>query len=195
MDVSNDQLLRGTMRGDGRALRELLRRLRPHTQATLWDRFGNLGGAQAEILDDAESLLFEWSIDPRASELLRARESLGALAFRLVLEVVRRKARAQRRQDRIAAELSQSLDTPSVEPPQPTFGTGAIEETLMALPAVHREVLIAETNFQCGEGPPPAQVLHTSDGAARVRLCRARTVFYRALVDKGLIDPQEKVHG
>jgi DNA-directed RNA polymerase specialized sigma24 family protein len=195
MAKTDDQLIEAVIRRDGRALRELLRRLRPHCRGTLWDRYKTLGSVQADILDEAESLLFEWTLEPRARERFRPGESLGALAFRLVAEVVRQRIRPEQRQAKIAAYLAAESEGDSAPPPEASFGTEAIEEALVALPEAHRRVIVAEVRFQRGEGPPLAEALGVTMGAARVRLHRARTLLFKALVDKGLIDPQEKIHG
>jgi DNA-directed RNA polymerase specialized sigma24 family protein len=194
MAGSNNELMEGVIRGDAWALRELLPRLRPHSLQALWDHYGYLGGVQAEILDDAESLLFEWSLGPKARTRLPVGESLGALAYRLVAQVARRRTRQRQRQARLESELVASLDFPSHPSPAASFGTGAIEKVIEGLSEAHRSVIVAQVRFQLGEGPPLAEALNTTVGVARVRLCRARAALVPLLIDKGLMDAQEKSH-
>jgi DNA-directed RNA polymerase specialized sigma24 family protein len=194
MSKTDDQLIADTIRGDSEALRELLQRLRPRCKGTLWDRFHALGHLQADILDEAESLLFEWALAPDAGAQVRSGESLGALAFRLVHEVVRRRAREERRQAQLVSLFSAELDEPAVPPPEAAYGTAAIEEVIDSLSEEQREVISAEVRFQRREGPPVFEALGITVITARTRLCRARAALYRALVDKGLIEPQEKTH-
>jgi DNA-directed RNA polymerase specialized sigma24 family protein len=194
MSATDEQLIAGTIRGDAEALRELLQKLRPRCKGTLWDRFRTLGRLQADILDEAESLLFEWALAPDARERFRPNESLGALAFRLVHEVVQRRVREERRQARLASAFSAELEESVVPPPEAAYCTEAIEEVIDSLSEEQREVITAEVRFQRREGPPVFEALGITVITARTRLCRARAALYRALVDKGLVEPQENPH-
>jgi hypothetical protein len=186
MPTDSDQLLEGLLRGDSSSLRELLVRLRPHCLQVLWERFARLGAAEAEILDEAESLLFEWSLGPGARERLLRDEPLSKLAFRLVWEVARQKLREGEHHERLTGEVRASGAEISVDPPAPGFGTEAIVAVLLALPATHGEVLAAEARHQQGLGPPIAEALTVEPVAARVRLTRARAALARALYERGL---------
>ena len=194
MARTDEELIEALIQEDAEALRELLPRLRPCCLRVLRDRYGHLDSAQAEILADAESLLFDWSLGPRARERLPRGESLGALAYRLVAQVARRMSRQRRQQLRLERELAADLDPPSVPPPAPTFGTGAVEAAIAELPENHRQVIVGQARYQLGVGPPLAEVLSTTVESARVRLHKARGVLVGLLGDKGLVDPREKNH-
>ncbi len=192
MTTETDKLMEGVLRGDSRALRDLLVRLRTHCTQILWDRFARLGDTEAEILDDTESLLFEWSVGPRARERLPKGETLGALAFRLVSQVTRQKQRQDQRQERLVTDVPSDGDA-HADPPAAGFGTDGIVAVIEALPEFYRNVLVGEVRFQQGLGPPLDELLSVSRGAARVRLTRARAVLLRALRERGLselIDPE-----
>jgi DNA-directed RNA polymerase specialized sigma24 family protein len=94
----------------------------------------------------------------------------------------------------LASAFSAELDEPVVPPPEASYRTEALEEAIDGLAEEHREVIAAEVRFQRGEGHPLPAVLGVRSGAARMRLNRARAALFRALVDKGLIEPQEKTH-
>jgi DNA-directed RNA polymerase specialized sigma24 family protein len=196
MASETDKLIDGVLRGDSRALRELLLRLRPHCLQVLWDRFARLGDAETEILDDAESLLFEWSLGADARERLVRGESLKKLAFRLVWQVARDKERGEQRHQRLGNALAGAGDAAGVDPPAPGFGMGVVFTVVLALAETHREVLIAEARCQFGKGPPLEEALGLKPSAARMRLQRARAALVRALRDRGmgeLLD-EETVH-
>ncbi len=188
MSTETDALLEGVLRGDSRALRAFLLQLRPHCVQKLFDRFGYLEAEQAEILDDAESLLFEWSLSVNARRHLPEGESLGKLAFRLLAEVVRRHRRAEKSHARLVRSLTASPVVSQVVP-APTFETEAIVALIASLPQVHREALTAEVCFQRDGQPRPAEAMGVSEGTARVRLVRARLALVRALKG-GPLDPE-----
>jgi len=186
METTDDELLEGVLRDDARALRALLARLRPQCLRVLWDRFARLGDSEAEILDEAESLLFEWSRGPGARERLLRGEPLGKLAFRLVWQVARDKLRGRQRHERLSDEVVAAGDSPAVDPPAAGFGVEPILALILALPDTHREVLLAEARCQLGGGPPIAAALAVRPSAARMRLQRARVAFLEALHERGL---------
>jgi DNA-directed RNA polymerase specialized sigma24 family protein len=181
-----DDLIERVLRGDSHALRSLLIRLQPYFVQKIFDRFAHLAAQHSDILDEAESLLFEWSVAPRARELLPKGETLGTLAFRLVSQVARQRSRQQIHDARLAVALRAEAGKASVEPPAAGFGSGAIVALILALPDTHREVLLAEAGSQLGEGPSLAEALGVKPGAARMRLQRARAVLLRALRESGL---------
>jgi DNA-directed RNA polymerase specialized sigma24 family protein len=178
MSTEIDTLLDGVLRGDLPSWRSFLAELRPHCIQKLYDRFGYLADAQGEILDDAESLLFDWSIDEQARRRLPRGEALGTLAFRLVSEVVRQRSRREKRHAWLVRALSSTAEVS--HEPSSRFETDAIVAEIAALPAMHREVLEAEVAFQCEGGQRPAQVLGLREGAARMRLNRARAALLLA---------------
>ncbi len=186
MAIRTEKLIEGVLRGDSRALREFLLRLRPQCMRVLWERFARLGDAEAELLDEAESLLFEWSVGPDARERLLRGEPLSKLAFRLVWQVARDRLRADQRQERLIAGASAEAEGSSEPPPVASYGLAALQAVILALPATHRDTLVAEARFQQGKGPPPAEALAIEPVAARVRLHRARAVLLRALSERGL---------
>jgi DNA-directed RNA polymerase specialized sigma24 family protein len=186
MATEMDRLLERVLRDDVHALRELLVLLRPHCMQVLWDRFAQLGDAEADILDEAESLLFEWSQGPKARDRLERGDTLGKLAFRLVWQVSRDRLRQAQRQERLIEEVLAEGGVASCDPPAPGLGTAALLAVIAALPETCRDVLEAEVAFQHGNGPPLAEALSVSPGAARVRLTRARAVLNRALREKKL---------
>jgi DNA-directed RNA polymerase specialized sigma24 family protein len=186
MEQNNDQLIEAVRRGDSNSLRELLHRLQPHFVQKIFDRFAHLAEQHSEILDEAESLLFEWSLGPRSRELLPGGESLGTLAFRLVSQVARQRSRQEKRDLRLIGGIQAEGDGGSVEPLAPGFGVEPIVALILALPETHRDVLLAEASCQLGEGPPLAEVLSLRPGAARMRLQRARVVLLDALKRRGL---------
>jgi DNA-directed RNA polymerase specialized sigma24 family protein len=186
MEIETEQLLERVIEGNARALRELLVRIRPHSLQVIWDRFARLGHEAEDILDEAESLLFEWSLGRDARERLLRGESLGKLAFRLVWEVVRRRRRDKQRQVDLAGEVVTHVASHSVDPPASGFGIEAIVAVILTLPETHREVLLAEARCQLGEGPPLAEALGVLPGTARSRLKRARAFLLPALAERGL---------
>src|SRR5450432_156083 len=153
MPSTTDQLITGTIRGDRGALRELLAHLRPHCAHKLFAHFGYLRDEQADLLDEAESLLFEWAVSPQAWELLPADESLSKLAFRLLSRVVQERRRQQRRNARLVDEMTAAADVLGTTTESEAFGTEEVVAALESLPEKHREVLLAELQFQIGDGP------------------------------------------
>jgi DNA-directed RNA polymerase specialized sigma24 family protein len=73
--------------------------------------------------------------------------------------------------------------------------TAAIAGIVLALPATHREAIVAKLRFERGEGPELAEALGVDAVTARRRLCRARLVLATALKQNRLIEPQEVAHG
>jgi DNA-directed RNA polymerase specialized sigma24 family protein len=195
MPKTDDELIEGTIRRDPRALRELLLRLRPLCARKLLDRFGRLRDEQADLLDEAESLLFEWSCSPRARALLPAGEDLGTLAFRLISRVVDLRRRDRERQGRLAAEVTANADVLDTAVDPEVFGTTRLVAAMESLPDTHRKVLIAELCFQLGDGPPLAEALGANPASARVRLHNARAAMLTALEREGTFDSPENDHG
>ena len=195
MPRTTEQLIEGTMARDSGALRELLAQLRPWCAKKLFDRFAHLGDQAAEILDDAESLLFDWSCSPRARELLPPGEPLSTLAFRLVSRVVQQRSRREQRQRNVVQELTALAEAPAAPEAPDRSRVEGIMDVLEALPEPHRTVMLAEVRHQLGEGPPLAELFETTFGAARLRRHKARAVMWRALLEAGLVDAEEIDHG
>jgi DNA-directed RNA polymerase specialized sigma24 family protein len=193
--VSNEQVLDREEWNDPAALRELVQRMRPHCLRTLVERFTQMTPEKRDILDDADSLLFEWSVAPDRRTLLPRGAGLGSVAFRVVSQVVQKRLRAEGRHAAIVQELAREGETVTDGAAAIHFDTEAIAGIVLALPATHREVLVAKLRFERGEGPDLAEALGVDAVTARRRLCRARLVLATALKQNRLIEPQEVAHG
>lgn len=107
---TTDALLDGVIEQNSVCLRQLLTLLRPLCLRHLRSRLGRNPHDAGDILDEGESLLFEWSAHSEPRRLLPRGEPLGRLAWRLMREVLQRRARQERRHREIAASVAATAD-------------------------------------------------------------------------------------
>jgi hypothetical protein len=191
MNDATDELLDGVSERNAVCLRRLLALLRPLCLRQLRSRFGREPDDAADLLDEAESLLFEWSVleDDEPRRRLPRGEPLGRLAWRLVSEVLQRRSRQERRHRALAEEVAATADfARQAEPNEVGFGVERIARLILALPQAECEALTLEVRHQLGGGPSVATALSLGPRAAEGRLYRGRVKLLRALHEQKLID-------
>jgi hypothetical protein len=193
MNDTTDELLDGVIERNGVCLRQLLALLRPLCLRQVRARLGQREPPEAaDILNETESLLFEWSVDVEPHRRLPRGEPLGKLAWRLVNEVLQRRARQAKRQRALVEAVVTTADFPrEAKPDEIGFGVERIARLILALPRADSEALTLELQHQLAGGPTVATALSLVPRAAEGRLYRARVKLLRALHESGLIDEQD----
>ena len=186
---TTDELLDGVIERNSVCLRQLLVLLRPLCLRQLRSRLGREPPDAADILDETESLLFEWAVDNEPRRRLPRGEPLGRLAWRLMNEVLQRRSRHEKRHRALAQEVAATADfARQAEPNEVGFGVERIARLILALPKAECEALTVEVVHQLGGGPSVATALSLGPRAAEGRLYRARVKLLHALHEQKLID-------
>jgi hypothetical protein len=186
---TTDELLDGVIDRNSVCLRQLLRLLRPLCLREIRSKLGRTPPEAADILDEAESLLYEWSVEADPRQHLPRGEALGKLAYRLIHEVLRRRWRQENRHRAIAEGVATGADFPrEVAASAAGFGIERIARLILALPKAECEALTIELDHQLGGGPSVAAALSLSPRGAEGRLYRARVKLLHDLHEHGLID-------
>jgi len=193
--MTNDKdILKRFMAGDGSACAALLTRLRPAVLFDLRRHYSGLEAAFDEILDAAESRLFEWREQTLKGDGPRIdlEESIPSLGYRLAKQEARIEGRYRRRnrlakkkqsesdrdedeEDREKAkEKQRNAGPPSDRTADERVNLGDLEAAIDQLPEEVGLVLMAEAQRVMAGAEPLHEQLGITPEAAHKRLERAR---------------------
>jgi len=173
---SDEEILKGFLEGDAEAFRELLIRFQPAFIKKLSLHHAGLWSQRAEILDAAETRLFEWRRKHlQGEQRFHPGESIQGLAWRIAKQEAELEGAFVERDQRIK-EWAEETRPARQRPQRADDGVryGELLEHIDALPAEMSEVLTAEAERTEHGGPPLDEALGISAAAARKRLERAR---------------------
>jgi len=187
--MANDKdILKGFMAGESAAFAQLLKKLRPAILKKLRLHHSGLLHAHDEILDAAETRLFEWrQATLEGGNQIDLDEDIRELAWRLAKQEAEAEGRYQERNPLLAtkkqsptdrAEEDEEEDDGEVVQSQLTaderVNLAELEEAIDSLPEEMGLVLMAETQRAMAGAEPLHEQLGITPEAARKRLERAR---------------------
>jgi hypothetical protein len=182
---SDGDILKGFLRGDADAYRELLTRLRPTCQAILIKDHLKLLHAHDEILDAIETTLLEWRQKHLAGdERFDLDQSLSTLAWRLTKQEAKHEGRFWKRHV-VKAKMKKVMKHLSVRSDaDDSVQLGDLEDEIAALPEDLAATLVAEAQRVMNHGPTLEELFGITPAAARKRLERARRALKLRLFDE-----------
>jgi DNA-directed RNA polymerase specialized sigma24 family protein len=187
--MTNDKdILKRFMAGESAACAELLTRLRPAVLSKLRLHHGGLRHAHDEILDAAETRLFEWRKETLGGGgQIDLDESIRDLAWRLAKQEAESEGRYQERNPLVGKSHPKSAGKSQDEDEEPAeweqsseltaderVNLGELEAAIDRLPEEMGLVLMAEAQRVMAGAEPLHEQLGITPEAARKRLERAR---------------------
>jgi len=158
---SDEEILKGFLEGDAEAFRELLTRFEKPFIKKLSLHHAGLWSRRAEILDAAETRLFEWRRKHlQGEQRFHPGESIQGLAWRLAKQEAELEGAFVERDQRIR-EWSKETEAARSRPQRADDGARYLDllKQMDALPAEVSEVLMAEAERTENGGPPLDEAL------------------------------------
>jgi hypothetical protein len=188
MTTSDRDILKGFMAGEGAACAELLVRLRPAVLLELRRHHSGLRHAHDEILDAAETRLFEWRKQTLKGEgQIDVNEAIQWLGQRLAKQEARAEERYEERNP-LATKKEIKEQAKRKERSRLTtderVDLGDLEREIEGLPEELGLALMAEAQRVLAGGEPLDVQLGLTPEAARKRLERARKALKERLVER-----------
>jgi hypothetical protein len=170
---SDGDIIEGFLQGDSSAFRELLERFRKACLDKIEIDHYRLWHERDEIVDAAETRLFEWRRKHLDGEpRFKPGERIQQLAWRVTKQECEA-AEGYRGRQRIARSVERQLPR-LVENAGDRVAYGELSETIASLPDDLSEILLVEAERVLNNGLPLEERFGISAAAARKRLERAR---------------------